>query len=167
MTDSNSDLTQGERVIYATQLHWIVLVPAFLVGIAFCVLGLVLMAQPTDIAHRRIELPADPGWLGFLAIIIGIVVVGFGILRRESTELTLTNLRVTAVTGIVLRRTLEIQLPHVESIEIDRGAWGGLFGFGTVTLRGTGGTPETLTSVAHAKEFRNQVQQQLAALALR
>jgi uncharacterized membrane protein YdbT with pleckstrin-like domain len=163
MTNADRDLASHERLIYQTQLHWIVLVPPFFVGAVLAAAGLWVFAQPTDIAHRRIEFPIDPGWLGILIVIVGIVVIGLGILRRESTELTVTTRKVTATMGVIARRTLEIVLPHVESIEVDEGVWGRLLGYGTVVVRGTGGTPETLTTIAHAREFRRQVQQQLAA----
>jgi len=36
-----------------------------------------------------------------------------------------------------------------------------MLGYGTVVLRGTGGTPESFTKIARPLEFRTQVQQQI------
>jgi hypothetical protein len=38
-----------------------------------------------------------------------------------------------------------------------------MLGFGTVIIRGTGGTPEVFEKIAHPLEFREQVQSQIAS----
>ncbi len=41
---------------------------------------------------------------------------------------------------------------------------GRMLGFGTVIVRGTGGTPEPFKKMAHPLEFRRQVEQQVESL---
>jgi hypothetical protein len=38
-----------------------------------------------------------------------------------------------------------------------------MLGYGTVIVRGTGGTPEPFTLIAHPTEFRRHVQEQIEA----
>jgi uncharacterized membrane protein YdbT with pleckstrin-like domain len=64
-------------------------------------------------------------------------------------------------TGILSRRSLEIMLPKVESIGIDEPMMGRMLGYGTVTIHGTGGTPEPFVKIAHPAEFRREVQEQM------
>jgi len=67
-------------------------------------------------------------------------------------------------TGIVRRHTKEILLSKVESVSIDESGLGRVLGFGTVTVHGTGGTPEIFDRIARPHVFRRQVQMQIEAL---
>jgi hypothetical protein len=66
--------------------------------------------------------------------------------------------------GIMKRRTLEILLQKVESLEVEENFMGRILSFGTVVVRGTGGTPEPFPKIAHPLEFRRQVEQQINLL---
>jgi Bacterial PH domain len=55
----------------------------------------------------------------------------------------------------------ELLLSKIESIGVDEGLMGRMLGYGTVTVRGTGGTPEPFARILHPMEFRRQVQQQV------
>ena len=63
-----------------------------------------------------------------------------------------------------IRKSIEVLLPKVESIGVDESGLGRIFGYGSVIIRGTGGTFETLGKIAHPNEFRRQVQQQIGSL---
>jgi hypothetical protein len=52
-------------------------------------------------------------------------------------------------------------LGRVESIGVEETVMGRTLGYGTVILRGTGGTPETFVQIANPQEFRRQVQEQI------
>ena len=53
-------------------------------------------------------------------------------------------------------------MSRIESIAVEESAMGRLLGYGTVIVRGTGGTPEVFEKIAHPLEFRAQVQSQIA-----
>ena len=55
-----------------------------------------------------------------------------------TTELAITNKRVIAKTGLIQRRTIEMFLEKIESIQVDQGVLGRLFNFGSVVISGTG-----------------------------
>jgi uncharacterized membrane protein YdbT with pleckstrin-like domain len=162
MTNSSgSKQTSEEQTVLQTHPHWVTLVPPLLLGIVFCAGGLVLLARPVSRVYGAP--PIDIGWAGIIAIIVGILVIGFGVLHRESTELAVTTQRITVSAGVVARRTLDILLPEVESIEVDQGMMGQLLDFGSIVVRGTGGTPERLAMIAHPFKFRREVQSQSGA----
>ena len=52
-------------------------------------------------------------------------------------------------------------LSRVESIGVEETFWGRMLGYGSVTVRGTGGTPESFVMISHPQEFRRSVQAQI------
>jgi uncharacterized membrane protein YdbT with pleckstrin-like domain len=59
-------------------------------------------------------------------------------LKLKFTEQGVTNKRVILKRGIISRKTEEMKLTSIETVEIDQGVWGRLFGFGTVKVTGRG-----------------------------
>ena len=56
----------------------------------------------------------------------------------RTTELAITNKRVIAKTGLIQRRTIEMFLEKIESIQVDQSVFGRMFNFGSVIISGTG-----------------------------
>jgi uncharacterized membrane protein YdbT with pleckstrin-like domain len=83
--------------------------------------------------------------------------------KRNATEMAVTNKRVLVKTGMASRRTLDLMLSRVESIGVEETFLGRMIGFGSVIVRGTGGTPESFIMIAHPQEFRRTVQEQIGA----
>src|SRR5207244_8787391 len=81
-----------------------------------------------------------------------------GILRRNATEMAVTSKRVIVKTGIAERRTVEILLSRIESVAVDEPALGRLLGYGTVIVRGTGGTPGTVDAISNPMALRGERQ---------
>lgn len=59
--------------------------------------------------------------------------------------MAVTNKRVIIKTGLISRRTVELNLAKIENIAVDQGMWGRMMGFGKETVVGTGGTREAFT----------------------
>jgi uncharacterized membrane protein YdbT with pleckstrin-like domain len=81
-----------------------------------------------------------------------------------TTEFALTNRRIIARKGIIRQRSMEILLNQVESIMISQPLDGRIFGFGTVTIIGSGGTREFFRSIDNPMELRKQVNSQISKL---
>ena len=178
MSDMDTDLIQNETLVYKTNLHWVVLLAPFSLAAILMAAGLLLLVQPKFLADpfgdfadlRHMLFAGSPGHLtvlGLLLVVAGAAVAGAGLWHRNSTELAVTNRRVTVKSGVVLRHTMEILLSKVESIEVDQTIAGRILGFGSVVVRGTGGTPEPLAMIADPLEFRRQVQSQIDGAASR
>ena len=84
-----------------------------------------------------------------------------GIVRRNATEVAVSNKRVLIKTGVLARKSIEVLLGKVESIGVQESAMGRMLGYGSVVVRGTGGTFETFHNISHPDEFRRQVQGQI------
>jgi len=98
---------------------------------------------------------------GAFLLLLSTIVILMGVLRRNATEMAVTNRRVVVKTGLANRKTIEILLNKVESIEVSETAVGRMLGYGTIVVIGTGGTPEPFHKMDHPLEFRSQVQQQI------
>ena len=80
-------------------------------------------------------------------------------LERWSDEFVITNKRIICKTGIISRRTVEMNLNKIESVNVDQGIMGRMLGYGTITLIGTGGTRESFPDIGNAVEFRKRFQE--------
>jgi uncharacterized membrane protein YdbT with pleckstrin-like domain len=152
MSYVKKDLIQGEKLIYETGLHWSVLVWSVIIAVIVAAGGVVcLLQKDTNFLYA-----------GAALLVVAFVIVGVAMFKRSAVEMAVTNRRVIIKTGIASRRSLEIMLAKVESIRIEESAMGRMFGYGTLMIHGTGGTPEPFRRIAHPSEFRRQVQQQVA-----
>ena len=155
-------LIAGERVEYETQLHWIVMLGHLAIAAILAIVGVALLVAPWQAANGRLENPALLRWGGVASLIVALIFLTIGLVRRSATEMGVTNKRVIVKTGLGSRRTLELSLPRIESVVVEEPVLGRILGYGTVILRGTGGTPEVFRQIAHPLQFREQVQRQIA-----
>jgi len=142
-------LQPGEEIRFRTNVHWLVYLPAmmmFVLGIAF---ALWYTAAPSQHLTLLIlsGLSAVPGVLLFIA----------AWLKRFGTEIAVTDRRVIYKTGLVQRDTTEINMAKIESVDVSQSILGRVFGFGTLTIRGTGETIEALRNIASPLQFRNAI----------
>jgi uncharacterized membrane protein YdbT with pleckstrin-like domain len=157
-------LIPGESVQYQTKLHWIVMLGHAVIAV---LLTLLAIAMPITWASLRAKTkgPSVPSAVYLFALVCfvaGAALFLAGLLRRKATEMAVTSKRVIVKTGIAERRTVEVLLSRIESVVVDEPALGRLLGYGTVIVRGTGGTPEVFEKIYHPLEFREQVQRQIA-----
>ena len=68
--------------------------------------------------------------------------------HRWTTETDVTNLRVVHKTGFIKRRTFEMSLDKVESVDVNQSILGRLLNYGDVTVRGVGEGAETIETIA-------------------
>ena len=144
-------LQPGETVTYATSLHWLVYSRAILLVI-LAILSLIAgkaVAEPT----AQIALDIIAALLGFLALISGLDAV----IRRSTTELAVTDRRVIYKTGIFQRHSMEMNRSKVETVGVDQSILGRILGYGTVMVRGTGGSFEPIRFIGDPLSFRSHI----------
>jgi uncharacterized membrane protein YdbT with pleckstrin-like domain len=78
--------------------------------------------------------------------------------------MAVTNRRVVVKQGLVSRKTIEMLLNKIETIEVSEPMVGRMLGYGSITIIGTGGTSEPFHKIAQPLPFRSEVQQQLEKL---
>ena len=133
-----------------------------LIAMMLAVIGLSLLFTPWNSINSSAPASALLRWAGAACLVLGAIFFGIGLVRRNATEMAVTNKRVIVKSGLADRRTIELLLPRIESIAVAEPALGRLLGYGTVIVRGTGGTPEVFQQIARPLEFREQVQRQIA-----
>lgn len=159
MSYIEASLVPGETVVYETRLHWIVMLRHIL-------LGLLLLAGSGALLSYLLKQPrpgnehlAEGGAAALL--VCGIVALIAGAVRRNATEMAVTTRRVVVKQGLVNRKTIEMLLNKIETIEVNEPMVGRMLGYGSITMIGTGGTSEPFHKIAHPLQFRGAVQQQL------
>jgi uncharacterized membrane protein YdbT with pleckstrin-like domain len=157
MSYASRHLIPGETLIYQTKLHWIIL----FWHVVFAILFLVAPAIALLYYYRQ---RTDVQYIAAILVVVAIIVIIVGLVQRNATEMAVTNKRVLIKQGLTSRRTLEILLQKVESIAVEESLMGRILGYGTVIIRGTGGTPEPFRKMASPLQFRAHVEQQIAAL---
>lgn len=90
------------------------------------------------------------------ALGLGLIVLGALWIKIRSTELDVTNKRILIKTGFISRRTLEMNLNRIESIQVIQSPWGRMFNYGTVIVDGTGATHEPVVSIRDPLAFRRE-----------
>ena len=161
MSYVEKNLIAGETVIYTTRLHWIVLIWPIVMGLLFGLPGLALLARSFTGAGDKSGTSTPMLLGGLILLVVGGACIGTGLLKRNATEMAVTDKRVIVKVGVASRTTFELLLSKVESIGVEESMTGRILGYGTVMVRGTGGTPEPFDRVAHPIEFRKQVQQRI------
>ena len=103
-------------------------------------------------------------WSLWPLILLGVILLplfGIGLLFwlwawivYSTTELAITNKRVVAKTGLIQRRTIEMFLEKIESIQVDQSVLGRMFNFGSVVISGTGVHSAPFKSISDPLELR-------------
>ena len=156
-------LIAGETVQYETRLHWIVMLGHALIAAVLTLVGLSLLLTPwSSVKGGEVSLAGPLRWAGVACLLVAAIFFGIGFVQRGATEMAVTNKRVIVKSGIIDRRTIELLLQRIESIAVEEPGMGRILGYGTVIVRGTGGTPEVFRQIARPLEFREEVQRQIA-----
>lgn len=144
-------LQPGETVLYSTNAHWIFYLPAIIAWIV--VLVFLILSRMTVTSSLTLLC-----W-GIAAVVA--VAALYWTLRawfhRLTTETDVTDRRVVHKTGFVRRRTFEIALDKIESVDVDQSILGRIFNYGNVTIMGVGEGRQTIRTIASPLAFRNAI----------
>lgn len=109
MSYINQSLSTGEEVFGRFKLHWFAWVPFWVLVI-----------------------------LSPITVGITLLVAAYEWFRLKNIEQGVTNKRVILKQGIISRKTEEMKITSIETVEIDQTVLGRIFGFGTVKVTGRG-----------------------------
>jgi uncharacterized membrane protein YdbT with pleckstrin-like domain len=153
------NLIDGESVIYEARLHWVLFLRPAIVSLVFIGVAAALFYFASD------SIDSDNTWLmqriGIALIFLAILPIVVGTVQRSGREYAVTNRRVVMQNGIVRRQTEEVFLNKIESVGVDQSVTGRMLNFGTVTIRGTGGSFGPFERVSAPLELRRQIQEQI------
>jgi uncharacterized membrane protein YdbT with pleckstrin-like domain len=151
MSYVQSHLQEGETVVHQTTVHWIVYGRAVFWLVVAAVLYVASMRALDADYVKPLHLAA------LAAVVLAVLDALRALMRRMSTELAVTSLRVISKTGIIRRRTFEMNRSKIESVLVDQSILGRLFDFGTIIIKGTGGGIDPLVGIDQPMKFRSFV----------
>src|ERR1700675_2942284 len=144
-------LQPGEKVLYSTNAHWMFYLPAIAAWILALILVILSRATSTE----------GVGLLCLSAAAVVAIAALYWTARawfhRWTTETDVTNLRVIHKTGFIKRRTFEMSLDKVESVDVNQSILGRIMNYGDVTVRGVGEGAEVVEHIASPLDFRNHI----------
>jgi uncharacterized membrane protein YdbT with pleckstrin-like domain len=135
-----SNLLPDETVVHRASLHWLIFWKAMLAFVAGLALFLV-----------------DP-IAGAVGVAVALVLAIPPLVARTTSEFGVTSKRVIVKAGLIQRRTLELLLRQVESIQVEQSIIGRMFNYGSITLSGTGGVREVFHNISAPLQFRRKIQ---------
>jgi uncharacterized membrane protein YdbT with pleckstrin-like domain len=85
---------------------------------------------------------------------IGLIFFAWVYVIYRTTEIAITNKRIIAKFGFVSRSTTEINLPKIESLQVEQSVTGRLFGYGTIIVAGAGTPNLRIPGITDPLRFR-------------
>src|SRR5215475_2605541 len=144
-------LQPGEKVLYSTNAHWMFHLPG--IGAWIAAIILLVLSRATTIESVTLLCLAASAVVAIVAL-YWTVKAWF---HRWTTETDVTNMRVVHKTGFIKRRTFEMALDKVESVDVNQSILGRILNYGDVTINGVGEGRETISTIASPLEFRNHI----------
>src|SRR5258706_3039667 len=137
----DSVLAEGERVIHRAAIsHW-KFAFSYLIGSLLLLTALGIYVSTENHAGASLAMVVVP-------LVVGLAVILVAVIRRQTTELVLTDRRIITKRGLIRRDTVEMNLSKVESVHVNQGLMGRMLNYGDVTVVGTGSPLETLGGIA-------------------
>jgi hypothetical protein len=141
-------LQADEKPLHQTNIHWMAL-SGSVVG---AILTLIVIVPIAMFAAWK-----NFYWAWFLVVIPVGILVSASVTVRTS-ELVITDRRVLIKVGFIQRHTFEMFISKIESVAVFQSMLGRVFDYGTVTIRGTGGSSESFATIAAPLQFRDAIQ---------
>jgi hypothetical protein len=141
-------LQPDECPLHQTTIHWMAL-SGSVIGAVLCLIVIVPIAM---FAAWR-----DFYWAWLLLAMPAGILLSAAVTVRTS-ELVITDRRVLIKVGFIQRHTFEMFISKIESVAVFQSMLGRLLNYGTVEIRGTGGSSESFTTIAAPLAFRDAIQ---------
>ena len=144
-------LQPGEKVLYSSSLHWVVYGWAIAAWIAAAAL---LVATRFTLNESLILFCLACSAVVALVALYWSMRAWF---RRWTTETDVTNLRVVHKEGFITRKTFEISIDKVASVNVNQGIMGRILDYGDVTIENMGDDKQVIKMIASPLPFRSHI----------
>lgn len=145
-------LQPDEVVTFRGKISWTVYIPYVVIG------GAVSQGPIRDVFINPDEsIMLQNPHLGVAFSSIFILSFAIPYLVRKLTIIATTNKRVILKFGVVFRRSLEMNMDKVESVEVEQSVFGRIFNSGAVVIHGTGGGKRRFRNIDSPLSFRNHI----------
>jgi len=144
-------LQPGEKVLYSTNAHWVFYLPA--IGAWILAIVLFILSRGATVDGLILLCLAASA----VVAIVALYWTARAWFHRFTTETDVTNMRVVHKTGFIKRRTFEMALDKVESVDVNQSILGRILNYGDVTIQGVGEGRENITTIGAPLDFRNHI----------
>lgn len=154
-------LLPDEQIRAMGRLHWAIYVRAWIALTFGLIAGLAALYYRNAALESRqdwqVSLPAGLGIAAVILLLAGFV-WGLGAwIRRNTTEIVVTDRRVIFKEGFVRRRTMEMNTSKIETVDVIQSIGGRLLDYGAIVIRGTGSSYEPLGMIAEPLRLRTAI----------
>lgn len=136
MTDSN--------IVYQARLHWILFFWPFM---------LLCFAAFLEMRFEQLN------YVAFFMAIFAVLWGGMFWMTYQFSSLTIKKNQVILCTGILVRKTLDIPLSKIESIDIRQSLLGSMLHYGSLVITGTGGSRQMVNYLSKPLTCRRHIEQ--------
>jgi len=144
-------LQPGEKVLYSTNAHWMFYLPAMAAWIVVAVF--LILSRLTTVDAVVVLCWA----IAAVAAIAALYWTFRAWFHRWTVETDVTNMRVVHKTGFIQRRTFEMALDKIESVDVDQSIMGRLLNYGDVRINGVGEGTQNIPTIASPLAFRSAI----------
>jgi len=141
-------LQPNEKALHKTTIHWMVLMSS----IIWACLSLIIILPIAMFAAWKGQY-----WV-WLLLVIPVGLLLSAAVAVKTSELVITDRRVLIKVGFIQRQTFEMFISKIESVAVGQGMIGRMLNYGTVEIRGTGGSSESFATIAAPLQFRDAIQ---------
>src|SRR5262249_37609085 len=133
----HENLITDEHVSYQARLHWILFLRPFFISLALVALAVLFFYMSGRADANLVNVLT---LVGMSLIVIAVFPFIGAWIERASSEFAVTNKRVILKTGFIQKKTAEMFLNKIESVGVEQSITARIFGYGTIIIRGTGGS---------------------------
>jgi uncharacterized membrane protein YdbT with pleckstrin-like domain len=144
-------LQPGEKVLYSTNAHWMFYLPALAAWIVAVILF--ALSRATMVEGVILLCLASSAVVALVALYWS----ARAWFHQWTTETDVTDRRVVHKTGLIKRRTFEMALDKIESVDVNQSILGRILDYGDVTIMGVGEGRESIKTIASPLAFRNAI----------
>lgn len=130
-------LSEGEHIVFEGHPSWRSTLVFYLKGLLAVVIAGALAAGLSSIVEDEVNV----GWIVATVLVVLVLVLLIGWIKRIATTYTITNRRLHIKRGIVSRRTQDARLERVQNVSTSQSALQRMLGVGTVDFD-TAGTDD-------------------------
>lgn len=135
---TSNNLVYGERLKFQSKRHWI----NYFNGWFLLIIIFTFWSENWN--------------LGILFLFLNLIYLYITI---KTDECIVTSKKVIFKTGFLNTNTLEMNLKHIECLMVEQSILGKLLGYGTIHIKGTGGTLETFLRINKPLQIRKKIQE--------
>ncbi len=142
-------LQPGERVKAHATIHWV----TYLNGLIALAIAAVIFiaARPAPKFALAVDIAA------LMPAALGVMLILRAWFHQWGTEIAVTDHRVIYKSGVISRRTVEMHVDQIESVEVKQSVAGRILGYGDLVVHGSGEGSETIRLIADPLAVRSAI----------